>query len=872
MGVSLKLPFLEVPKSYRYLTLSLLGFFFCISPVKGQAFVPINEQSPNLSVDTLKSDSNPDSAKTDQIELKASSDGLDATINYNAEDSIIYDLENEIVYLYGKAYVSYKQITLSAHKIIFNMAAKHVDAEGGLDSLGNTIGKPLFSEGNQKFSSASIQYNFETKKGKIVNVVTKEGDGFMHVDSVKQIDDQTFYGSKASYTTCEHEEPHFYLSSEKVKVVTDNLIVTGPANFVVEDVPTPLWLPFGIFPIKKGQRSGLILPSYGQSPNRGFFFSGGGYYFAINDYMDLQMRGDLYTKGSWALKPIIRYNKRYKYNGNLYLDYARNTSGKKFTQDFGVSRDFKVRWSHFQDPKAWPNSGFNASVEFGNSSYDQNNNFDNEQVLDNSYQSSISYQKNWPGTPFNMTLSANHDQSTKNKTVNVSFPNLTFGMSQIKPLERKVRVGKKQWYENLTVRYSLNARNDYNSTDSTFLQENFVEEFRNGAKHQIPINLNLKLFKYLQFTPRVNYNEVWYLKTVRDNWNTNSQSVDRDTILDFRAGRWFDAGASLNTVMFGVMRFNGKLKAIRHVFKPTLRFTWQPDFANPDYGYYGKTTYNNSGSQRAYSIFQGGIYGGPPSGKQARINYGFNNQIEAKVFSRKDTLKNEQKIKLFDYVNLNGSYNIAADSFQWSDVTTSAGLNFLQNKINLRFSSRFDLYDYDTSVSRSKDVLLVKQKGAPARLENANISFSTALRSQKSEDPIFKEQQYLDEGFIYNPRGYVDFEVPWNMSLNYNLGLNRTNSINIDSFSVIQSLSGNFDFNLSPKWKVALNGGYDFKEKELTRPIIDLYRDLHCWELNFSLAPLGAYQYYRFTLKAKSSLLQDLKLNRRRNWQDYDFR
>ena len=864
-----------------WVALFSIGF----SPVFGQSIfdtVPFTEQTGNDPVDTLikefpLTDTFESNIFLDLLDsmtqpqpLLVSKDTFSSEIDYSASDSILYDLANELAFLYGDAKVNYETIELTAEFIVFDMKNKIVTAYGREDSLGGLIGQPIFTEGDQSFAAEVINYNFKTKKGKIEKVLTREGEGYLHVDSVKQIRAKEFFGAGARYTTCDLADPHFHIQANKVKVVTDELIVTSKAQFFVEDVPTPLILPFGIFPLQKGRTSGIIFPAYGQSPSRGFYLNTGGYYFALNDYMDLQVAGDIYATGSWAVKPTFRYKKRYKYGGSLNLNYAVNKSGSRFDENFSKSTDFQVNWRHNQDPKARPNSRFTAAVKFGTSSYDKNNSFDNNQVLNNTYNSSITWQKTWPGSPFSLTVAGSHNQNTSSGLVSVNLPDINFAMSQIRPLQRKERTGPAKWYENLTLRYNLSASNQYSTVDTLFLKDNYYEQFRNGIRHTAPLALNLKLLKYFQLSPSFTYNEVWYLRSIEKDYDVSTSSIVTDTINAFARAGWFSTGASLNTKLYGTWNFGKKIKAIRHTLTPSAAFTYRPDFSLPGYGYYKSYTIDPDPTEYSYSIFEQGLYGGPPSGEEQRLGLSLNSIFEAKVLNRKDSVTSYKKVKLLDYLNLSSSYNLAADSLQMADISLSAGASFFNRQLNLRWSSSFDPYVYDTVNNRTINQFEWDVNRNPARLDRASLSASVSLRS--SNRPSLQDK--LNEETLTElgpPGGYVDFTVPFNASLNYTLNASRLNSIKPDSFNITQSLSGNIDMNITSKWKVVLNAGYDFRYKELTRPQIDIYRDLHCWEINFSLVPTGSYQYYNFTLRAKASVLQDLKLNRKRNWQDYIF-
>ncbi|MEO6167635.1 MAG: putative LPS assembly protein LptD [Chitinophagales bacterium] len=832
----------------------------------------IYESPPDtLPPDTIPVIAGADSLNRDTTSLskvKESADGLDAQVKYKARDTIWYDITNQRVYLVGEAQVQYKDVTLTADSIIFDWKNNEVLAIGRKDSSGNISNRPTFSQGERKYDAREIHYNFKTNKGKISDILTQEDEGFVRSDVVKRLPNEVLFGKHNVYTTCNLDHPHFYIASSKIEVIPGKSIVSGPANLVVADVPTPLFLPFGIFPLNAKRKSGIIFPEYGEDKNRGFFLRNGGYYFGISDNLDLALTADIYSRGSWKTVVASRFNKRYKFNGDVRLTFANERAFSSEINDFTSNKQFNVVARYSQDGKARPNSHFSANVNFGTSGFNKlfasNSNFN---YLNNTYQSSISYSQTIPYSPFNYTISADHSQSTLTHLVNVSLPTVAFNMNTIYPFRRQSGIGSERWYEKIGFSYNMNAENQVSNADSLFFTPETFRHLENGMRHSIPVSAPFQIFKYLTVTPGFNYTEVWSLQTTRQFWNPDSAQILYDTIPGFAATRDFNFSVSTSTRVYGIVKFKkGKLQAIRHVITPSIGFSFHPDFSEPQWNTFKTVQYDEEGNTRRYSIFSDAIYAGPGQGKSGSINFSLGNNLEMKVFSKKDTVAQTKKVKLLDALNFGASYNLAADSVNLSVISIS-GRTKLFDKFDINFGSRFDPYIAD-SLGRRLNQFEWDVNNRLARLTNANISIGTSFQSKKTTQPELTQEQrdYL----AYSDNEYVSFDAPWNLNLSYSLFLQSVNSdAGDDSLTFTQTLNINAGLNLTKNWKITASTSYDFVNHEFPTASLGIYRDLHCWEMSIQWIPFGIRPSYSFVLRVKASVLQDLKLPKRSDWNEF---
>lgn len=812
--------------------------------------------------------------------VKKSPQALESTVKYTAADSISIDLRKRKVYLYNKAEINYEQINLTAALVDIDFPTNLITAYGKRDSLGILQDKPVFTEAGKDYMSEVMIYNYKTKKGRIKKVKTKEGEGYLHGKTIKKMPDNTINVKQGSYTTCELDHPHFEIRYTKAKVIPKDKIVSGPAYLVIEDVPIPFILPFGFFPNKKGQQSGILIPSYGESSNRGFYFEGGGYYWGISDKMDLELTGDIYTKGSWALEPTFRYKKRYGYNGTFSGSYSVNKVGEEGTTDYEVSKDFAIRWTHAQDPKARPKSRFNANVNIVSSSHSQYNPVSTQDYLSNTFRSSISYQTSF-GDAVYLTASASHNQNTTTEIVNITLPQLSLSTTKFYPFRRKQQVGSLRWYENITVSYNLDAQNTFSGADSlvTFDQE-MIDQFNNGMKHKVSASSSIKLLKYFNLTNSINYTERWYSKTIRKYYNDDvsvvgDEGVVTDTVRGFAAARDYSLSSSLSTMVYGMVNFKkGPVKAIRHVMTPSVSLSYRPDFGDKKYGYYDTYFDPESGQYVDYSIFANEIYGSPSSGKSGSINFGLSNNLEMKVKRKQretDTIPQEDnKIKLIDNLSFSMSYNMAADSLNWSTLSVS-GRTKLFDKLDVTYSASYDPYALDEDGLRINEFVW-NTDGKLFRRDNSSWKFGFNYQLSDSD---WKEM-HSDKGtpeeldqINRNPSQYIRWDNQWSINLSYTL--HYTNEFISQQYDtdIIQTLSFNGSVNITDKWKLRVRSGYDFEQKELSYTSLNLHRDLHCWQMSFNWIPFGSIQSWNFTIQAKSAMLQDLKLEKKKDFRDY---
>lgn len=808
-------------------------------------------------VDTLKTDSI-------AIDTLISPDALESKVSYKAKDSIRFDLKNKLVYLFGSSEVYYENIELKAEEIEIDMDSNTVLARGKQDSTGKWFGEPVFKENGQEVKSHEIKYNFDTKKGLIINAVTHEGENYIHGEKIYKTPDDILYIKNGKYTTCNLDHPHYFFSARKLKIIPEDKIVTGPANLVLEDVPTPIGIPFGFFPNSNKQKSGIIIPSPGESAQYGFFLLGGGYYWAMSNNISTQFTGDFYTKGSWAGNWLTNYKKRYKFSGSFNTNYSVFKNGYKEFPGYAETSNFFVRWNHTQDPKARPNSIFSADVNFGNSeNYTNNFNSSGTQYLTTSFNSSVSYRKSWAGKPFNMSINGYHSQNTLNKTVTLRLPELAFNVSRIYPFKQKSNFGKQNFYEKIGLSYSMNTKNEVTAQDTLFSTRNFEllqREFKNGMKHSIPLSTSFKVLKNFTVNPALNYSEIWYLESVRKGLNTQTNLAQTDTVAGFVRGNTYSSSISLTTKIYGMYQYRGKvIKTLRHVMTPSIGFSYTPENNS------GLRSYTDStGKAIDYSIFQNGIYGTTNTAEAGLINLGLLNNFEMKVRNRKDSLGKDSKIKLLENLSINTSYNVAADSLNWSNIQVGAR-TYILKKISLNVNSSFDPYVLDSNTTTGQITRIntseLERNGRIGRLTSASAAIGFSLRSKTTTTPTeskFGTEEEL-EYIRANPDAYIDFNVPWTLNMNYNIRYSKPQY----QSDVIQTLNFSGDFSLTPKWKIGFNSGYDFELKDLSYTSVDIYRDLHCWEMSFNWIPFGQRQSYLFTIKVKSAILQDLKLTRR---------
>jgi hypothetical protein len=837
------------------------------------------------ATDTLQS-----KAPTDSAKVKPPKSDIETTINYSARDSINTSIDGQIVKLYGAAKIVYGEIELEAEEIIIDYKNNTLSAEGKRDSLGQRIGFPVFKNGAELYETKDIIYNFKTGRARISEVVTKQDEGYLHGDVVFRNEKGEMLSIKNSYTTCSLEHPHFRIRSTKTKAIPNDKIVSGPFYMEFNDIPLPVGFLFGMFPAQRTSKSGLIIPSYGEENRRGFFLKRGGYYFDVSEYFKLALTGDIYSKGGYALYVQSPYMKRYHYNGNFNFSYSLNNVNQKI-EDNSVAKDFSISWTH--TPQSKGTGRFSASVNAASATYNQNNNLNYNYTNPNSsgltsisrkLSSNISYSKKFSNTPFSMGMNFNHNQDLETKQVDLLLPNLSVNMQNQYPFQRKD--GKTTPLDNFSVGYSMAASNRITNriaTDSVadFTGSNiasFFENSKKGIRHTMPIGYSFKAFRFFTLSPSFNYEEKWYFEKL--NWeydiiNGRPTLVAADTVKTFNRIANYSMSLGLNTRLYGTYFFNrGKVKAIRHVVNPTLSFSMVPDFTKND-NYF--QAINQNGKIIYKSRHEGFVYGPSNTGKSGSIGFGVGNTLEMKVKSEKDSVA--RKVSLLNNLSINSGYNLVADSFKLAPFGLSANTNILNDLISVNMSASLDPYYYKTftdedgkKFQRRVDEYAWKA-GSLGRITSASIALNTNLNpnarknEQNSRDKIMQSDlpQQEKDFLLKDPSSYIDFEIPWSMRVNYNLSYSHP--INQPS-KITQTLQFSGDVSLSEKWKVNFVSGYHFESKEFTQTTITVARDLHCWTMNFNWVPFGRFTSYNFSIHVKASVLQDLKMERRKPFFD----
>jgi len=837
-----------------------------------------------------------DTLLTDTLTKKSKKSDIDDEITVTAEDSILY--KNNVMYVYKKGRVVYGEKQIDAGYITLDQTSKTVFAKGIVDSVGKFSGLPIIKDPKDGMLTAdSLLYNFNTSKGKIFQVYTEQQGGFITGGTIKKQKNNEVHLKKVIYSSCNLPSPHQHFGIIITKgIATEKQIITGPAYLMIEGVPLPFVLPFGFFPKPDKRSSGVILPQFGEDATLGFFLRDFGYYIGLNDYWDLTLKGGVYSKNSYEANAQSSYTKRYKYNGNVFLSYSSKRFGIEGTPGFKPAQDFSIRWSHTQNPNASPGSSFSASVNAATASNFRNNatgSINITQVTQNNLQSSIAYSKIFANSPFSLSSSFSHSQEISRRQVTLGLPNLNFNMTTLNPFDKKDRVGVQKWYQRIAIGYNMNANNQLNIADSLLFTKKAISQIRNGLEHVIPITLSSTILKFFQFSQNINYSEKWYLQTIRKGFLTRpttlglKDSSTLDTIAGFRRASEYRIGGGLSTKFYGMLNFKkGKIMAIRHVVTPNIGFSYNPDFGAEKFGYFETVQVNQRGDRQKYSIFENSMYGGPSMGKQAAITFGFDNTIELKVRNSKDTTGKQptRKIPILQGLSINGAYNLAVDSFRLSRSLGFSGRTFFTEKLGINFGGSLDPYVYQETeifgrrTGRSIDRYTWLDGKFPT-ITSFNFSFDYRFNSEGKNkkpnnppnpnntglfDKLSPEQAQLLQQMNTNQNAFVDFNVPWSLFMSY--GFNYQN--NRTSKNIIQTLNFSGDFSLTPKWKVAYTSGYDLESKRLSQTNFSIIRDLHCWDLAINWVPFGTFKSYSIDLRVRSSILQDLKLSKRRNFYD----
>lgn len=897
-----------------YLLLSLFVFgFFCSFYAEAQRVrgkrMRGGEKTDSLHRDSVALDSlGMDSLAVDTTKKK---EPLDAPVIYEASDSIVFTKDG-YAHLYGEGKVNYQNIELTSAVITMNMDSSTVFAKGVADTTGVETGTPIFKDGETPYESKIMRYNFKTKKGFINNIVTQQGEGYVTSEEGKKGADDEIYMRHGKYTTCDnHEHPHFYLRLSMAKVRPKKNVVFGPAQLVVEDVPLPIAVPFGFFPFNSSYSSGFIMPTYGDEMNRGFYLRDGGYYFAISDQMDLKVLGEIFTKGSWGLSAASNYNKRYKFSGSFNASYLVTKTGEKNMPDYSVSKDFRIQWSHRQDAKANPNSSFSASVNFATSSYDRSSLsslYNPQQYSQNTKASSVSYSRNFPEIGLNISGAFNITQNTRDSSLSMTLPDVNISLNRIYPFKRKKSAGDERWYEKISLQYTGSITNSI-STKDNLLFKTPLTQWENGMQHKIPVSATFNLFKYINIVPSFNYTERWYLRKVKQSYDpspTSRDHVKRDTINGFNRLYDYNLSLQMNTKLYGMYKplfMKSKELQIRHVFTPTVSYTYTPDFGKSRYGYYDTYTYTDEdGEVRTveYSPYEGAVYGYPGKNMSQNISFSIDNNIEMKMKSDKDTT-GYKKISLIDQLGASLSYDVA--NKRWSDLSMNLRLKLTKSyTFNMNASFATYAYQFDENGNVVVGDRTEWSYGRFGRFQGYSGSFSYTLNNdtfkklfgKKDEDEKNKDKEGKEGGedeeteeeteeqnnnsnmrktekASVDSDGYLAFKLPWSVSLSYSYSIreDRSKDINIKTmrypYSLTHSLNVSGNFKIGSRWNMTYSTGYDFTSKEMSMTTLNITRDLHCFNMSCGLV-FGPFTSYNFSIRANSSMLTDaLKWDQRSN-------
>lgn len=854
----------------------------------------------------------PDTSLRDSLykdTVRKSKSALEEPVSYSAKDSITFDYTNSRAHLFGGSQVNYQNLQLTADDISLSLDSSLVHASGRPDSTGAIQGKPLFKQGEDEYEPDRISYNFKTRKAFISNVYTQEGEGFMQSREGKRDSSGVMYVQNGKYTTCDAEHPHFYVSLTRAKMHPGKNVIFGPAYLVVEDVPLPLAIPYGFFPFSSSYKSGFIMPTYGDETTRGFYLRDGGYYFAINDKVDLKVLGEFYTKGSWGLSAQTNYKKRYRFGGNFYFSYQNTKEGEKNMPDYSVSKSFKLTWSHRQDAKANPTQTFSASVNFATSSYERNNltsMYNPESYTQSTRTSSVSYSKSFSKVGLTLSGTFNLSQNMRDSSISVTLPTLSISQSRFNPFKRKKAAGKERWYEKIAMSYTGTLANSINTKEDKLFHSSLVKDWRNGMRHQVPISASFSVLNYINVTPSFTFTDRMYTHKVMQGWDTERQDVQRDTVYGFYNVYNYNMSISANTKLYGMYRpmpwFGGKkIAAIRHVFTPTVSFSYAPDFSQSRFGFYDsyvKTDANGNVSTVRYSPFSGMMYGTVGQGMTGSVTMDVVNNIEMKVRTDKDST-GYRKISLIDELGGSLSYNMAAKRRPWSDLNLRARIK-LTKKYTYSMNAVFATYAYEKDENGRVYVgdHTEWSRGRFGRFQGTaqNISYSISNetfrklfgkkhRTTTSDDELDEE---LDEDEETDPTmqnvdpdrkkgktganqesngdvdedGYLKFSLPWSINIGYGVTIRENAQGRFNDkrmrypykLSHTLNLSGNI--RISEGWNINFSSGYDFNMHKLSMTTASLSRDLHCFQMSCSMV-ISPYTSYNFTFACKAGTLAD---------------
>lgn len=829
---------------------------------------------------------------------------IEDVVTFSATDSLV--LENlKKASLFGNSTVEYQDFKLNSAEIRMELDSSTVYARGIQDSLGTLSETPVFKDKSGEYESETMKYNFKTERGYITGVITEQEDGYITGGRAKRNEDGSFYMEDGKYTTCDnHEHPHFYFQLTRAKVRPKKDVVTGPGYVVLADVPLPLALPFGYFPFSQKYSSGVIFPSFGDDYNLGFYLRNGGYYFAINDNIDLALQGELYTKGSWGVSAHSSYVKRYKFRGNFDISFLSTVYGDKGAPDYNRMKNFQVIWSHTQDAKSNPNLNFSASVNFATSGYTRNdvNSYYNSSFTENTKSSTVNLTYRIPGSKWSLSATGNVAQRSQDSTLQVSLPNFTIAMTQTAPFKRKRAVGGERWYEKIRMSYTGLFQNSLTSPQNSFFKKNIIKDWRNGMKHSLPISATFSLFKYLNVSPSIQLNDRMYTSKIARQWDTQASRELCDTTYGFYNIFDFNASIGMDTKIYGFWKplkvFGDKVQMIRHVLTPTLSMSWSPDFASPGWGYYNYYYYTDATGREIrqdYSYFSHGLFGVPGRGKNGVMTLNLANNLEMKVKSDRDST-GVKKISLIENLALTQSYNFAADSLRLSPLQANVMLRLVKN-FNLNLNTTWDPYMYSSESGAPRQINRFRASAGHGllKLSSFGTSFSytfnnNTFRRKKESDNIASASEEEDEDTEHeafsdmatkkrerqkaerNRREpasegeYAKWECPWSLSVNYsvNYGYGEFDYDRQDwRGKWMQNLSLNGNIRPTKNWNFSFSASYNFELRKIAYMNCSISRDLHCFTMTASFVPVGPYKSYNFHIAVKSSLLKDVKYDQR---------
>ena len=844
---------------------------------------------------------------------------IEAPVVYSGNDSLVYDARSKTAYLYGTAKVKYENMDLAADRVHMNLDSNLVHATGTADSTEKTglRGMPVFTMGSDKYESDTMAFNFKTKRGLIKDVKTQQQEGYLSSKRAKRNEKGEIFLEHARYTTCDKDCPDFYISLSRAKLRPGKDVVTGPAYLVVADVPLPFAIPYAFFPFTKSYSSGLIMPTYGDESERGFYLRDGGYYFAMGDKWDLKLLGEIYTKGSWGVSVASNYRKRYRYNGSFLFSYQDTKTGDEGLPDFSRQTSFKLQWSHRQDTKASPFSTFSASVNFASSSYESNNMtslYNPQTRTQTTRTSSVSWSTTFSSIGMTLSSTANLSQNMRDSSIALTLPDLNISISRFQPFKRRQAVGKERWYEKIALSYTGQLSNSINTKENKLLRSSLVKDWRNGMQHSIPINGNFTMFNYITMTPAVSFTDRLYTNKVMRSWDTSRQVERTDTTYGFHNIYNWNLSLSASTTLYGFYipsrkLFGDKIVAIRHVVKPQVSFSYAPDFGAARYGYYAtyqKTDAHGNVSQVEYSPYSTGMFGVPGRGKTGSISFDLANNLEMKVRTGNDSTK---KISLIEDLGASMSYNMAAEKRPWSDLNMRLSLKWWKN-YTFSINAVFATYAYELDANNRPVIGTHTEwsKGRFGRFQGMSQNISYTLTPEKIkklfgggkdekdnkrqrnkneiegrdtdiesnvDDTMIEAQDGAgkrgDDGKAQtDDDGYMLFSMPWSLTFSY--GITMRESQNVDKFNYstmrypyefAQTLNFSGNIRISDGWNISFSSGYDFNAHKLSLTTASLQRDLHCFNMSCSVV-LAPYTSYNFTFRCNASTLTDaLKYDKR---------